>query len=124
MVSPKNAKITSLADVVVNSLTKYAGWEGDVMPGSLAFPQSSTLGKNLFEQTKGKICSPYSRDQLRMAEQIPFYNNFIKRSNASAMQVAEFLQKHPKIKKLHWAYEEKSLKNYQRFAGLTVRDVT
>ena len=52
MVSPKNAKITSLADVVVNSLTKYAGWEGDVMMGSLAFPQSSTLGKNLFEQTK------------------------------------------------------------------------
>ena len=117
MVSPKNAKITSLADVVVNSLTKYAGWEGDVMMGSLAFPKSSTLGKNLFEQTKSKICPPYSRDLVRMAEQIPFYNDFIKRSNASAMRVAEYLQKHPKIKKLYWAYQEKNLKHYHNFAG-------
>ena len=31
MVSPKNAKISRFADVVVNSLTKYAGNEGDVM---------------------------------------------------------------------------------------------
>jgi cystathionine gamma-synthase len=60
MVSPKNAKITKLADVVVNSLTKYAGWEGDVMMGSLAFPQSSTLGQSLFEPTNTRICPPLS----------------------------------------------------------------
>ena len=58
MVSPKNAKITSLADVVVNSLTKYAGWEGDVMMGSLAFPQSSTLGKICLNKPKAKFVHP------------------------------------------------------------------
>ena len=52
MASPKNAKITNLADVVVNSLTKYAGWEGDVMMGSLAFP-SPQPSANLFLNQPG-----------------------------------------------------------------------
>ena len=30
MASPKNAQVTNLADIVINSLTKYANWEGDV----------------------------------------------------------------------------------------------
>ena len=38
MASPKNAKVSPYADIVINSLTKYANWEGDVMLGSLGFP--------------------------------------------------------------------------------------
>ena len=117
MVSPKNAGITGMADVVVNSLTKYAGWEGDVMMGSLAFPRSSKLGRELFEVTQSIICPPYSRDLTRMAEQIPYYDNFIERVNAQTLEVAEFLQNHPKVKHLHWAYQNKYAKNYEKFAG-------
>ena len=117
MVSPKNARITGMADVVVNSLTKYAGWEGDVMMGSLAFPRSSKLGRELFEVTQSIICPPYSRDLTRMAEQIPYYDNFIERVNAQTLEVAEFLQNHPKVKHLHWAYQNKYAKNFEKFAG-------
>ena len=117
MVSPKNAKITPLADVVVNSLTKYAGWEGDVMMGSLAFPQSSRAGGELFQAVQELICPPYRRDLARMAEQIPFYEHFIESANANTLAVAEFLQKHPKIKKVHWAYQDGFRKNYEKFAG-------
>ena len=38
MASPKNAKVSGYADVVINSLTKYANWEGDVMMGCAVFP--------------------------------------------------------------------------------------
>ena len=117
MASPKNAKITSLADVVVNSLTKYAGWEGDVMMGSLAFPKSSALGQSLFEPTRARICAPYKRDLERMAEQIPFYNDFIERANQQALEVAAFLQGHPGIRKVHWAYQDGYGENYQKVAG-------
>ena len=117
MVSPKNAKITKLADVVVNSLTKYAGWEGDVMMGSLAFPKCSALGQSLFDQTYTRICPPYPRDLTRMAEQIPYYNNFIERANEHAVEVAAFLEAHPGIKKVHWAYQEGYKENYQKWAG-------
>ena len=35
MASPKNSKVVKFADIIVNSLTKYASWEGDLMIGSL-----------------------------------------------------------------------------------------
>ena len=117
MVSPQNAKITELADVVVNSLTKYAGWEGDVMMGSLAFPRSSILGQQLRHPTSQLICPPHRRDLVRMAEQIPFYKHFIMQANANAMEVARFLQNHPRIKKVHWAYQDGYGMNYEKFAG-------
>ena len=44
MASPKNAKISGLADIVINSLTKYANWEGDTMMGCAVFPKTSSLG--------------------------------------------------------------------------------
>jgi len=117
MASPKNAKVSGLADVVVNSLTKYAGCEGDVMMGSLAFPRSSSLGRELFEKTSELLCPPFLRDLLRMAEQIPSYENFIEQTNQSLIKVVEFLEAHPKIAKVHWAYQSASRESFQRQAG-------
>ena len=52
-----------------------------------------------------------------MAEQIPFYEDFIERTNANAIKVAEFLHSHNKIKRLYWAYQEGLGQNYEKFAG-------
>ena len=117
MVSPKNAKITHLADIVINSLTKYAGWEGDVMMGSLAFPRNSARGRALFDAVADKICPPYHRDLLRMAEQIPHYEDFIGKTNRASMEVAHFLASHAKVKRLHWAYQPGFGENYRKLAG-------
>ena len=99
MASPKNAKVSGYADVVINSLTKYANWEGDVMMGSAVFPQSSTLGLEIKRKAVEYSTRPYTRDMQRTAEQIPFYNNFIDRTNQSQEEVVHFLQSHPKVKK-------------------------
>ena len=47
MASPKNAKVSGYADVVINSLTKYANWEGDVMMGSAVFLKNPHLAWKL-----------------------------------------------------------------------------
>ena len=117
MVSPKNAKISRFADVVVNSLTKYAGNEGDVMMGSLAFPRNSELGRELFEKTSEFLCPPFLRDLLRMAEQIPSYENFIEQTNQSLIKVVEFLESQPRITKVHWAYQSVSRESFEKQAG-------
>jgi len=117
MASPKNAKVSSFADVVVNSLTKYANWEGDVMMGSLVFPQHSARGRKLMPLTRGYISEPFLRDLNRMAEQIPFYESFIQQTNASTLQVAQYLENHPNVKTVHWAYQEKCSQNYEKVAG-------
>ena len=117
MTSPKNAKVSALADVVVNSLTKYAGSEGDVMMGSLAFPKSSSLGRELFDQTSKLIRPPFSRDLLRMSEQIPNYETFIEQTNQSLIKVVEFLQAQPRIGKVYWAYQSDNRKAFEKQAG-------
>ena len=117
MVSPKNAKVSNHADVVVNSLTKYANWEGDVMMGSLVFPASSSKGRILMERVAQIRTPPFRRDLLRMAEQIPFYSSFIETTNATLMQVAQFLSGHEKIKALHWAYQPSNGTLFESIAG-------
>ena len=117
MASPKNAKVSALSDVVINSLTKYANWEGDVMMGSAVFPKKSALGLEIKELASQYRTKPFQRDMERTAEQIPFYNNFIEKTNASQLEMVEFLLSHPKIKKVYWAYQEATGKNYRKIAG-------
>ncbi len=117
MASPKNAKVSQFADVVVNSLTKYAGWEGDVMMGSLVFPKASGLGRELMSTTQGSVIPPFRRDLHRLEEQISFYDDFVERVNRSTLQVADFLLGHPKVKKLYWSYQESSADHYESLAG-------
>jgi len=117
MTSPKNANVSALADVVVNSLTKYAGSGGDVMMGSLAFPRGSSLGRELFDQTSELIRPPFSRDLLRISEQVPNYETFIEQTNQSLIKVVEFLQAQPKIGKVYWAYQSDNRKAFEKQAG-------
>lgn len=117
MASPKNAKVSGLADVVVNSLTKYAGCEGDVMMGSLVFPKKSSLGRELLEQTADRICPPFERDLLRMAEQIQHYDNFIETTNRSLIKIVDFLESHEKVGAVHWAYQSANQGAFQKLAG-------
>ena len=95
MASPQNVKITDFADVVVNSLTKYANWEGDVMMGCLVFPKSSARGRELMLETEKNICFPFERDLRRLAAQMPFYEQFVKETNSSTLKVADFLKLTP-----------------------------
>jgi cystathionine gamma-synthase len=98
-------------------LTKYANWEGDVMMGSAVFPKSSTLGLEIKRKAVEYSTRPFIRDMERTAEQIPFYNNFIDRTNQSQEEIVNFLQSHPKVKKVFWAYQESTGSNYTRIAG-------
>ena len=117
MASPKNAKVSAHADVVINSLTKYANWEGDVMMGSAVFPKKSAVGLKIKELALQYRTKPFQQDMERTAEQIPFYDNFIERTNESQQEIVEFLLSHPKIKKVYWAYQNTTGKNYRKIAG-------
>ncbi len=117
MASPKNAKVCRYADIVINSLTKYANWEGDVMLGSLVFPSFSPLGLEVREYAEQLLTPPFSKDLERLAEQIQYYENFISKTNESLSNVVEFLKSHPKIKEVYWAYQEKTRINYEKIAG-------
>lgn len=117
MASPKNAKVTTYCDIVINSLTKYANWEGDVMMGSIVFPPSSNKGLEIKEITQNHVCPPFQKDLERLGEQIPFYNSFIERTNLSQIEIVNFLKSHPKVENVYYAYQESTGSHYRKIAG-------
>lgn len=117
MASPRNAKVAGHADVIVNSLTKYAANEGDVMLGCLAFTKHSTFREKLIAPTREHIAPPYPRDLARLAHEMRDYPELVERMNQNLMQLAAFLERHPSVKKIHWAYSEPFRANYEKLAG-------
>ncbi len=117
MASPKNSKVAEFADALVNSLTKYASWEGDLMIGSLVFPNHSKIGKDLLSITKATICRPFNRDLLRLCEQLPFYSSFVEKTNHSLLKVVNFLESSSDVNKVFWSYQKDSQANFKDRAG-------
>ena len=117
MSSPLNVKVAGHADVIVNSLTKYAANEGDVMLGCLAFPKGSPFREELLESTRSRIAPPYQRDLDRLAFEMKDYVKMVERTNENTAKLAQFLASHPAVSKVHWAYSEPFRKNYEQLAG-------
>lgn len=112
LVSPHNVSVLEYADLHINSLTKYAACEADIMMGALALNENSRFYDDLSMQVSAFGTAPSSGDLARMAFQIDQYPETIRSINRSTVQVAEFLEKHPGIEIVHWARSQPSGYNY------------
>ncbi|MEX0322222.1 MAG: PLP-dependent transferase [Puniceicoccaceae bacterium] len=112
LVSPHNVSVLEYADLHINSLTKYAASEADVMMGALALNENSRFFDDLSMQVSAFGIIPSSGDLARMAYQIEQYPETIRRINQSTLKVAEFLESHPGIESVHWARSQPSGYNY------------
>lgn len=116
MATPCNVDVLSYADVVVNSLTKYAANQGDVMAGAIVLNASSSYYSSLKEKHLLSGDKLYYRDLRRLAFQIKDYTSIVKKINTNTMPLVAFLQKHPSVKKVYWAYEKQSCSFYDTIA--------
>jgi cystathionine gamma-synthase len=116
--SPRSVDVLPKCDVLVNSLTKYSGNEGDVMLGSLVFSPSSNAPDlaEIRERTEPLLEPPFVGDLHRLAWQIPHYEEVVRRSNASVMRLVSFLEERPEIRKVHWAYSKGFRTHYENIA--------
>lgn len=113
LVSPHNVNILSYADLHINSLTKYAAAEADVMMGALALNPRSRFYAELRDRAPVFGTPPGAADLARMAAQIPNYGHIVERINFATEQVAAFLARHPAVRALYWARSEPSCYYYQ-----------
>lgn len=114
--SPYNIDVLPYCDVAVNSLTKYAASEGDVIMGAVVVNPESPLAGLFRQHLPGKLAPVYSRDVSRLAAQIGDYKPLIARVNQTAPVVAEFLLKHPKVRNVNWAHHPNSRANFLKYA--------
>lgn len=114
LVSPHNLNILRFSDLHINSLTKYAAAEADVMMGALALHPGSRFYGDLQEHLPGRGSPPGEGDLARMAFQIGNYGPTIRRINTSTLRVVAFLEAHPAIRSVHWARSKPTGSNFKR----------
>ncbi len=116
VVSPLNIDVLPFADIVVNSLTKYAASDGDVLFGAAIVNPSAPDAAALRRSIAADLEPVYHRDLQRLARQIDDTAGVVKASNENAAAVLAFLQGHPRITSLFWTLQGNSRLNYLRLA--------
>jgi cystathionine beta-lyase/cystathionine gamma-synthase len=112
--TPYNVDVLPHADVVIESLTKYANGAADVMMGAVVLNSSSRFYEGLKTTLPGFLEKPYARDLNRLAFQISGYAERMKKVNENTTALAEFLNTRKSVKQVFWAYQEKSRVNYEK----------
>ncbi len=89
------------ADIVVHSTTKYLGGHSDTVGGAIMTSNEEIYKKLKFNQNAvGAILSPF--DSFLVLRGIKTLAVRMEKHNENAQRVAEFLESHPKIKKVNY----------------------
>lgn len=111
-----SANLLPHADMVVSSLTKFTGNEGDVMAGVVAINSARPDAAELRRSVCARIEPVYPRDLARLAAQIGETEAVLSLIASTTPQVAAFLTSHPMVKDVFWALSPSSCANYSRIA--------
>ncbi|MBE3518811.1 MAG: methionine gamma-lyase [Firmicutes bacterium] len=88
-------------DVVIHSATKYLGGHGDVLGGLIVGPAELVdLVRTTAQKDVGGIMSPF--DAWLILRGIKTLAVRMERHEKNAMQVAEFLEKHPAVQRVYY----------------------
>jgi cystathionine gamma-synthase len=111
-----NLDVLPHADVVVSSLTKYTGSEGDLTAGIAAINPTGPDAAELRRRIAAAVEPVYPRDLARLAAQIDDTATVLTRIHTSTARVVAFLENHPAIGEVYWAHTPASRANYDRLA--------
>ena len=116
LATPYNIDVIPHCDVVINSLTKYAASEGDVIAGAIVVNPESPFSDALCEQLPSLIQPPYERDTNRLALQIDSYEKVVEGINERVCELARFLESQKNVRQVHWALDADSRADYSKIA--------
>ncbi|MEU7049251.1 L-2-amino-4-chloropent-4-enoate dechlorinase/desaturase BesB [Streptomyces eurythermus] len=115
--TPHNVDVVPYADVVCESLTKYATGSADVLAGAVVVAPGSPFAADLLSVLPRYGDEPYRRDTARVAARIRGYADRMARVNANALALAECLERHPDVvRDIGWALDARSAANYRKVA--------
>lgn len=116
LVSPFNVDVLGPADLLTNSLTKYAASEGDLVAGAVIVNPARPDASALRDALASTVDPIYARDFARLAAEIGDFEQVIARTNDNAARVIEFLQGHPGVAELYWSQQPGMAANYAKIA--------
>ena len=110
MPTPVNVEVFPHADVVIESLTKFASGHADVMGGAAIFNPGTEWGRRLRETVPDG--APYRRDLQRLAHSIGGYAQRMARINDNATALVDYFRSCRRVKTVHWAGQPDSENHY------------
>ena len=105
--TPYNIDLKPYADIMIESLTKYACGNADVLMGVLILNENSTL--SFCKEEFFKHCDkPYIKDIQRLAYQSSFYEQRMQKINANTIKLIKYLEKAPFVDELFHTLKEEN----------------
>ena len=111
--TPYNLDLNKYADIYVESLTKFACGNADVLMGAVILNQNSNISVISQEFFK-HADEPYIKDIQRLAVQIKDYENRVKKIGINTKKLVEYFQKAPFIDEIFYCLNPKYAKNYEK----------
>jgi len=105
------------ADLVVNSLTKFAASEGDILAGLVAVNPAGPDAETLRRSVAAHLEPIYPRDLARLAFEIGDCEQFVSHLNSVTPQIVGWLESHPKVRRVYWTLSPDSRANYLKIAA-------
>ncbi|MDE2337411.1 MAG: PLP-dependent transferase [Alphaproteobacteria bacterium] len=90
------------ADIVVHSITKYIGGHSDIIGGVVVVGDNAELADRLkfIQNSTGGILGPF--DSFLALRGVKTLDVRMERHGASALKIARWLERHPKVKKVYY----------------------
>lgn len=111
LATPYNLDLKPYADIYVESLTKYACGNADVLMGAFIINNKSKLKACRTEFFK-HADTPYIKDIQRLAYEIQSYESRMKNINANALKLIGYFKKQDYVKEVYYALHDKYKDNY------------
>ncbi len=112
MPTPVNVDVLPYADVVIESLTKFASGHADVMAGAVVMGTGSHWPAEI--QSCMMKCKPYARDMHVLAHHIQDYTSRMQRINTTAELLTSYFRDHPHVQQVFGAKQKGSFAAYER----------
>ena len=111
--TPYNLDLKPYADIYIESLTKYACGNADVLMGAFVLNENSKLACCSAEFFK-HADKPYIKDIQRIAFQVQNYESRMKKINANATKLVRHLKTKDYIDKIYYALCEDNCDKYSK----------
>jgi len=112
--SPFNVEILKYCDFAVESLSKFACGNADLLAGAIIINPESEFARSLRNEINDIKEDLYISEKQRLAYQIEDYKNLIVNIRPNVKKLAEFFEKSDKVKKVYWSHSQENEENYKK----------
>ena len=110
--TPYNVDVMPYSDIIIESLTKFACGNADLMMGAIVVNEISPWYSELIKQIPTFLEPPFESDIRRLAFEIKGYRARMKKINENTFALIEYFTKSEHIKEIYWPYQELTRENY------------